>query len=265
MPLTEVNHRQILPLTSFNRKHKMNLPTQNSAPATMSSLEIAKLTGKNHNDVLRDIRGQLYTGIYGHQFDKANMLYPLIQGLTVVLNEYTKRTKEILLDHEHTLTLMTGYDVKARHVINKRWLELEAQQPVFKVPTNFIEAMQLATAALIENQALQLKIDTDKPKVDFAEKVLALDGSISIGDFAKVIGTGQNRLFKQMRNDSFLMVNNHPMQSAVDRGLLVQVEQTPYTDSKGKSHPAFQTRITGKGQVYFEKRYRVFNEVKQCA
>jgi len=155
--------------------------------------------------------------------------------------------------------MVMSESVKVQLAVLDRVTELESSQP--KVPTTFIEAMQLATATLIENQALQLKIDTDKPKVEFAEKVRALDGSVSVGDFAKVIGTGQNRLFKQLRSDGFLMANNHPMQSAVERGLLVQIEQIPFIDSKGKSHPAFQTRITGAGQVYFEKRYRLNTEV----
>ena len=30
----------------------------------------------------------------------------------------------------------------------------------------------------------------------------------------------------------------------------------PYTDSDGKDHPAFTTHITGKGQVWLEKKYR---------
>lgn len=65
---------------------------------TMSSREIAWLTLKNHPDVLRDIRVQIYTALYGHNLDDSNLSYPLIQGLTVVLDDHTKRTKEILLD-----------------------------------------------------------------------------------------------------------------------------------------------------------------------
>jgi anti-repressor protein len=223
---------------------------------TMSSLEIAKLTGKNHSDVLRDIREQLFTGLYGHKFDKANLLYPLIQGLAAIVDSHTKRTKEIALDRYHTDILISGYEVKYRAAIVKRWQELEAQQTAFKLPATFSEALRMLADESEAKERALAKIESDRPKVEFAEKVRALDGSISIGDFAKVIGTGQNRLFKKLRDDGFLMNNNHPMQHSLERGLLVQIEQTPYTDSKGKSHPAFQTRITGKGQVFFEKRYR---------
>lgn len=92
---------------------------------TMSSVEIADLTGKNHPDVLRDIRQQIFTGLYGYVFDKAKLLYPEIQGVTVVLDEITKRTKEVLLDRYHTDILISGYEIKYRAAIIKRWHELE--------------------------------------------------------------------------------------------------------------------------------------------
>jgi hypothetical protein len=34
------------------------------------------------------------------------------------------------------------------------------------------------------------------------------------------------------------------------------VEGIPFTDRKGKTHPTFTTRITGKGQVALEKKFR---------
>lgn len=211
---------------------------------TMSSLEIAELTNKPHNDVLKDIRRilaevEIDQGLFSQVYKAGN-------GQMQPCFNLPRRECDLII---------AGYSSKYRLAIIDRWQEMEYSQP--KVPTNFIEAMQLATATLIENQALKEEKEKNSPKVEFAEKVRALDGSISVGDFAKLIGTGQNRLFKRLRDDGFLMINNHPMQSAVERGLLVQIEQTPFTDSNNKSHPAFQTRITGKGQVYFEKKYRV--------
>jgi phage antirepressor YoqD-like protein len=36
----------------------------------------------------------------------------------------------------------------------------------------------------------------------------------------------------------------------------VVIEQTPYTDRDGKAHPTFTTMLTGKGQVWLERKYR---------
>lgn len=152
------------------------------------------------------------------------------------------------------LMVMTE-SAKIQLAVLDRVTELENAQP--KLPTNYLEALTALVQSETEKQSLQLKIETDKPKVEFAEAVRNTDGKVSVGDFAKVIGTGQNRLFERLRSDGFLMANNRPYQSAIDRGLLVSIEQKPHIDSNGISHPSFKTLITGKGQVYFEKRYRV--------
>ena len=97
---------------------------------------------------------------------------------------------------------------------------------------------------------------SDAPKVAFALAVRNLDGSCAIGEFAALIGIGRNTFFKQLRADKILMINNRPYQGYKDRGLLCEVESTPYTDHNGVAQPAFQTRVTGKGQVWLEKKYR---------
>lgn len=81
---------------------------------TMSSREIAKLTGKKHKNVLADI-------------DK--MIRDLGISSAEVLADYTddkNRTYRCYnLDKNLTLTLVSGYEVKLRHAIVKRWSDLE--------------------------------------------------------------------------------------------------------------------------------------------
>ena len=109
---------------------------------TMSSTEIARLTGKQKKHVHQDIKEQLFISLYdfkdGQEFDHVK-----IQGITIVLDN-RGYWQEVLLDHEHTLTLMTGYDVKARHKINKRWLELETSPRHNKSLPPMNEAAQAA-------------------------------------------------------------------------------------------------------------------------
>ena len=81
---------------------------------TMSSREIAELTGKRHDHVLRDIRAMLdeldihSTQIWGQYKDPTGRMLP-----------------EYHLDQELTLTLVSGYSTKLRHAIVKRWKQLE--------------------------------------------------------------------------------------------------------------------------------------------
>ena len=88
---------------------------------TMSSKEIAELTGKRHDNVLRDTRQML------QELDLLNNSFLSYKGFQVV-NDDKGRTAEILLNKELSLTLVSGYNVKMRHAIIKRWQELEAQQ-----------------------------------------------------------------------------------------------------------------------------------------
>lgn len=131
-------------------------------------------------------------------------------------------------------------------------------KPAYEIPQTYAEALRLAadTQELLDKSEAQRELD--KPKVDFAMAVRNLDGLCSVGEFAKIIGTGRNRLFVMFRDDGFLMRNNEPYQPGIDRGLFKRVELKPFKDSSGTSHPTFKTMITGKGQVYFEKRYRKY-------
>jgi len=133
---------------------------------------------------------------------------------------------------------------------------LQSTQPTFNIPTTLSEALLLAGKLAAEKEAAQAQIEADKPKVEFAMAVRNLDGSCLVREFAKAIGTGQNRLFQQLREGGYLMANNQPYQKYIDNGWFVVVEGIPFTDCKGKSHPIFTTRITGKGQVALEKKFR---------
>jgi phage regulator Rha-like protein len=92
---------------------------------TMTSREIAELTGKEHFIVLRDIKNMI-TQLYDLQ-DNTNLYDLKIQGVIIEQDSHTKRVSLIRLDKNHTLTLLTGYDVKARFKVINRWQELEEQ------------------------------------------------------------------------------------------------------------------------------------------
>lgn len=101
-----------------------SLSIQTQQTMSMSSTEIATLTGKEKSNVHRDIQAQILKGLY--EIDDSNLNHIEIQGVAIVLDN-RGYVSEYHLDKEHSLTLITGYDVKMRHVINKRWLELEQQ------------------------------------------------------------------------------------------------------------------------------------------
>ena len=110
-----------------------------------------------------------------------------------------------------------------------------------------------------ERQQLRLKIETDRPKVEFAEQVHDSTNSSSIEEFAKAlhdedIHIGRNKLFKWLRNKRYLMKDNVPYQQYIDRGLFTVVEYT--YSARGEIRTGYTTRITGKGQLYFTSKLR---------
>lgn len=78
----------------------------------MDSRDIATLTHKKHKNILRDIR------------DMYVKLGRLKNELTY-LDSQGKTQPYYLLDYEDTITLLTGYSVKLRSVVVKRWIYLE--------------------------------------------------------------------------------------------------------------------------------------------
>ena len=240
------------------------IPSLNNGQ-TMSSREIAELTNKQHTNVLRDIKTQLYAGLYEVEFDNSELIYQSIHWLTVVIDDYTKRTKEILLDRYHTDILVSGYDVKYRAAIVKRWYELEMQaiNQKFNIPKSLPEALRLAADTQEKLEVTEEKlvaaenqIEQDKPKVEFAMAIKNTNGLSTIGELAKCLGIGEIRLFKKLREGGFLMKSNEPYQRYVDSGLFKYLPKKPYTDAKGKTHQTYQTWVTGRGMIYFEKKFR---------
>ena len=92
----------------------------------------------------------------------------------------------------------------------------------------------------------QKQLEEQKPKVEFAEKIVNAGNGVSIGDFAKSINYGQNKLFEWLRKNKYLMSNNIPYQQYIDNGYFKVIEWV----LESKNEARFKTLITGKGQEY---------------
>ena len=89
---------------------------------TMTSREIAELTGKQHSHVLRDIRAM---ALQLHDVAGPDLDHHEIDGIFIE-RDARGFSAMIRLDKDHTLTLLTGYDAKARFRVIQRWQALEA-------------------------------------------------------------------------------------------------------------------------------------------
>ena len=106
-------------------------------------------------------------------------------------------------------------------------------------------------------------IEEQRPKVLFADAVSASDGTCLVGELAKMLTqagcvTGQNRLFARLREDGYLgksgQNRNVPLQRWVEQGLF-RIKETAVTHADGHVTINRTTKVTGRGQTYFLRRY----------
>ncbi|MGE5417497.1 MAG: phage antirepressor [Acidobacteriota bacterium] len=133
-------------------------------------------------------------------------------------------------------------------------------EEIMNDPDAWIKLLTALKEERQEKKRLQLQAVYDKPKVVFADAVSISEGTILIGELAKIlkgngIDIGQNRLFERLRQDGFLIKRkgtdyNAPTQKAMELGLF-RVKETAITHSDGHVTISKTTKVTGKGQQYF--------------
>jgi phage antirepressor YoqD-like protein len=209
---------------------------------TMTSKEIAELTGKNHADVLRDIR---------------NLQEQVGTESIFALSEYKDSTGRTLpmysLDKKQTLLLISGYNALLRLKIINRWEELEKPKDLSR-----LEILTLALEAEKKVIELQEKIEVDKPKVEFAEQLLSATNSLDFGTSCKAMNLpfGRNKMFEICRKLNFIMHNNQPYQTYIDQGYFTLLE-TSYVNAKsGDRVLTTKTMVTAKGQNWLINNFK---------
>lgn len=112
--------------------------------------------------------------------------------------------------------------------------------------------------------ALEAQVREQTPKVQFHDAVTEAINGQSVREVAKVLGTGEKRLFKFLREEGLLMRNNLPYQQYLDAGYF-RVVEGHYTDSRSERHTYTRTLVTGKGLVYIQKRLQAPRDFMQGA
>lgn len=163
----------------------MNLTTNmtpSAVPLTMSSRDIAELTGKDHFHVMRDLRAM--HGQLGDLF--GGSIHPWIHP------QNGQTYDEYLLDKDTSLTLLLGYDPVARMKVVKRWQELEAQLAP-KLPQTMAQALRLAAEQAEQIEAQQEQLALAAPKVAFVDRyVAASSGEKGFREVCKLLGANEH-------------------------------------------------------------------------
>ncbi len=211
-----------------------------TTPKTMSSREIAELTGKDHKNVLRTLRGLIEQNLTA-QIEPLKFEY---RGQYFDYYELSKRD---------SLVLVARLSPEFTAAIVDRWQELEkANQP--QVPQTYAAALLEAGRLALENEQLQLEAKENAPKVEFFEQVTGSKDTVDMAQAAKVLnmGIGRNKLFELLRDKKVLQPNNQPYQTYIDRGYFRMVE-SKYQKNNGDTHISIKTVVYQKGLDYISK------------
>ena len=210
-----------------------------TAKETMTSVEIAEITGKEHKNVLVDIDNLLEKGVSRLNFQPSN--YTTDRGKTYRCFELTKKG---------CLILASGYDAVLREKIINRWeqLEIEKRNGGFFIPQTLSQALMLAAKQAEQIEQQQKLLEVQKPKVEFFDSVADSKTAVPMNDVAKVLsikGYGRNNLFEYLRNNKVLMNNNRPYQKYVDAGYFRVIEQ--HYQRNGEEQISFKTLVYQRG------------------
>jgi phage regulator Rha-like protein len=145
-------------------KHS-NAISHNNA-VTMSSREIAELTGKRHPDVKRDIEKML-----------TELSEDVSKFAHIYIDSMNREQSEYLLDRDLTENLLLGYSPVLRRKVLQRMREMEALLSEPRIPTTaeaFASAFQMLADTERRHAVQQAEIKAIDARVDIIEQTTPL-------------------------------------------------------------------------------------------
>ena len=252
---------------SKKRIAKKDVPQYVDKEIAITSLQIAERTGKEHKNVMRDIRDMLKElngdGLKSEPISES----PINTDSDSVPEKFIGTYKDgrnrekpmYILPEREALILATGYSATLRAKIIDELSELKKQVKPVELP-DFSNPAEAARAFAAEYEKKVKAISESKHKSEIIaikneQLVSASEMSISadestIAEFAKMIAIpnfGPKRCFKWLRDKKYLMKNNEPYQKYVNEGLFKLKPQNDDKERKAKFRPI----LTPRGRLIF--------------
>lgn len=206
---------------------------------TMSSREISTLSGKEHRNVVRDFKTiceQLSIDVLKYE--------------RIYFDSLNRQQTEYLLDYELTMILITGYNVRLRAAVIRRWRELEQHNalPDFTDPP--AAAMAWAGQYRLKQQAEQ-QLAVLIPKAEALDRITKTDDVFGIREAANALKIPQKILTNMLieRKWAFRTAKGKLQGYATrsKQGVITHVITQPRLDEEGVEHVYQQLKITSKG------------------
>mgnify|MGYP001627038350 CR=1 FL=1 len=220
----------------------MNKLVAPSNTVTMSSREVAELTGKQHHHVVRDIKHNL-----------AELNLDASKFGCIYLDASNRKQTEYLLPPDLVMTLLTGYSIPLRHRVVTLLQELENVSRHASIPQSLPEALRLAADLADKNGELQRLVSDQAPKVAAIKRLAAAGGAICITDAAKQLGVAPSRLFAWLEQHRWIFRRHGckrwvAYQSRITSGHMTHKVTALKPDPEtGIDRAAFDPMITPKG------------------
>lgn len=203
------------------------------------------------------------TKILGYQNGRKAIDDHCLKGVTKKYTLLTKGgTQELTIINESGIYQLVMASKMPNAIKFKQWVTEIILPSIRKTGSYSIapkKELSIEEMTLLVIQNMQSKIaeqqkqlEEQKPKVEFAEKISNTENAISVGEFAKVLKIGQNKLFDWLRQNKYLMNNNIPYQRYVELGYFKVIEWV----FDAKNQVKFKTLITGKGQMYLTDKIK---------
>lgn len=231
---------------------------------TMTSLEIAEITGKLHKDVMRAIR-------------KMEFAWEKINGRKFALVEYKdekgERRPMYQLNKTECLYIATKFNDEARAKLVLRWKELEEKNNKPQLPSTYLDALRQLVASEEQKQQLALEnkrqaqqlevkdaqitelntaVSKMQPKVSYVDMVLQCKSTILVTTIAQDYGKSAKAFNILLRNlgiqhkvgTSWILYSKY-----ISCGY-VQSEPVEITRTNGTKTIVYNTKWTQKGRFF---------------
>jgi phage regulator Rha-like protein len=209
----------------------MNELTKTAQGATMSSVEIAKLTGKQHGKVTEDIQKILKEC----EIDDAVFR-------TIYLDKYNRNQNCYNLPKRECTLIVAGYSAKYRLAIIDRWQELENAQT--KLPSTLPEALRLYAD----------EVEAHEKTKEITAKLLTNAKCYDVSVVAKECGFRSAQAFNDvLQDEGWVFKQNGFWKEYADKVWMKYFRHGSVVTPAGVRTIL---QITEKGRLFFVERYK---------
>ncbi len=221
----------------------------------MTSLEIAEVTGKQHKNVMRDIRNMepAWEKVQGLKFELLQKTYDLPNGGKKTMPYYSLTKTECLY-------VATKFNDEARARLVLRWEELErAQREGLKHPMTDVEIM--ARAVLISAkkiEALTNAVAELAPKADYCDEVLDSVSCLTTTQIAKELEMSAIELNRYLceQGIQYGQSGQYMLYADYARRGYAKNRTHSYRDNDGELHTRSYLVWTERGREFIHRRIK---------